>query len=66
MEAVRLAQGEPHQASTADQPGSGAVIKSIEIENLRGIRQGKLEDLTPLVVLKGPNGCGKSREPDAC
>jgi predicted ATPase len=36
------------------------VISSIEISRFRGIREGKLEDLTPLVVLVGPNGCGKS------
>jgi ABC-type cobalamin/Fe3+-siderophores transport system ATPase subunit len=37
-----------------------AVIESIEIKNLRGIREGKLEGLTPLTILVGPNGCGKS------
>jgi hypothetical protein len=36
------------------------MIKSIEIKGFRGIKEGKLEDLTPLVVLVGPNGCGKS------
>jgi predicted ATPase len=36
------------------------VIRSIEINRLRGIREGKLADLTPLVVLVGPNGSGKS------
>jgi energy-coupling factor transporter ATP-binding protein EcfA2 len=36
------------------------VIRSIEISRLRGIREGKLADLTPLVVLVGPNGSGKS------
>jgi hypothetical protein len=36
------------------------VIESIEIKNLRGIREGKLEGLTPLTILVGPNGCGKS------
>jgi len=36
------------------------VIRTIEIKGLRGIREGKLSDLTPLVVLVGPNGCGKS------
>lgn len=36
------------------------MIRSIEIKGLRGIREGRLDDLTPLVVLVGPNGCGKS------
>src|SRR5947207_81155 len=36
------------------------MVRSIEINGLRGIREGKLEDLTKLVVLVGPNGCGKS------
>lgn len=36
------------------------MISSVEITRLRGIREGKLENLTPLVVLVGPNGCGKS------
>jgi predicted ATPase len=36
------------------------VIRTIEIKGLRGIRQGKLMDLSPLVVLVGPNGSGKS------
>lgn len=42
-----------------------AVINSLEIENLRGIREGKLDELTPLVVLVGPNGSGKSTVLDA-
>jgi energy-coupling factor transporter ATP-binding protein EcfA2 len=41
------------------------VISSIEINGLRGIRKGKLSDLTPLVVLVGPNGAGKSTVLDA-
>lgn len=41
------------------------MISSVEITRLRGIRQGKLEDLTPLVVLVGPNACGKSTVLDA-
>jgi len=41
------------------------MITSIRIENLRGIRDGTLEALTPLVVLVGPNGAGKSTILDA-
>ena len=41
------------------------MISSIEITRFRGIREGKLEDLTPLVVLTGPNGSGKSSVLDA-
>jgi predicted ATPase len=41
------------------------VISSIEITHFRGIREGKLDDLPPLVVLVGPNGCGKSTVLDA-
>jgi predicted ATPase len=41
------------------------MINSVEIERLRGIRNGKLENLTPLTVLVGPNGCGKSTILDA-
>jgi energy-coupling factor transporter ATP-binding protein EcfA2 len=32
----------------------------VEVKGLRGIREGKLTDLSPLVVLVGPNGSGKS------
>jgi predicted ATPase len=42
-----------------------AVIRSIAIENLRGIRSGRLEGLAPLVVLVGVNGSGKSTLLDA-
>jgi predicted ATPase len=42
-----------------------AVISSLEIQNLRGIHEGKLDELTPLVVLVGPNGSGKSTVLDA-
>ena len=41
------------------------MISSVEITRFRGIREGKLEDLTPLVVLVGPNGSGKSSVLDA-
>jgi energy-coupling factor transporter ATP-binding protein EcfA2 len=41
------------------------VIRSVEINGLRGIREGKLEDFTPVVVLVGPNGSGKSTVLDA-
>jgi len=41
------------------------VIRSIEIRNQRGIREGKLEDLSSLVVLVGPNSSGKSTVLDA-
>lgn len=30
------------------------------MQGLRGIREGRLDDLPPLAVLMGPNGCGKS------
>jgi hypothetical protein len=41
------------------------VITGIEIERLRGIREGKLDDLTALTVLVGPSGSGKSTVLDA-
>ena len=41
------------------------MINSLEIQNLRGIREGRLDGLTPLVVLVGPNGSGKSTVLDA-
>jgi hypothetical protein len=41
------------------------MIRSIEITNFRGIQSGKLENLTPLTILVGPNGCGKSTILDA-
>ena len=36
------------------------MITSIEIKGLRGIQEGKLADFTPLVILVGTNGSGKS------
>lgn len=36
------------------------MIQSIKIERLRGIREGELNDLTPLTILVGGNGSGKS------
>lgn len=36
------------------------MIRSIEIKGLRGIREGKLDDLAPLTIIVGPNGAGKS------
>lgn len=41
------------------------MIKSVTIKNLRGIREGELSELTPLVVLVGPNSSGKSTILDA-
>lgn len=41
------------------------MIRSLEIKNLRGIKQGRLADLSPLVILVGPNGSGKSTILDA-
>jgi hypothetical protein len=41
------------------------VIESVEIKNLRGIREGRLNQLTPLTVLVGPNSSGKSTVLDA-
>jgi hypothetical protein len=41
------------------------VIRSLHIQNLRGIREGRIEELSPLVVLVGPNSAGKSTVLDA-
>jgi energy-coupling factor transporter ATP-binding protein EcfA2 len=40
--------------------GAVIVIRAAEFKGLRGIREGKLTDLSPLVILVGPNGSGKS------
>jgi AAA domain, putative AbiEii toxin, Type IV TA system/AAA ATPase domain len=42
------------------------VITSVEVKNLRGIREGKLDDLSRLTVLVGRNGSGKSSLLEAC
>ncbi len=41
------------------------MLKSIEINNLRGIETGRLDDLAALTILVGANGCGKSTVLDA-
>jgi len=41
------------------------MITAIEIERLRGIREGKLSGLAPLTLLVGPSGSGKSTVLDA-
>jgi predicted ATPase len=41
------------------------MLKSLEIERLRGIRQGRIDDFAPLSVLVGQNGSGKSTVLDA-
>jgi hypothetical protein len=41
------------------------VIRAISVKNMRGIREGKLEGFTDLVVLVGPNNSGKSTVLDA-
>jgi len=41
------------------------VIRSVEITGFRGIRQGQLDKLTPIVILVGGNGSGKSSVLDA-
>src|SRR5437773_9919680 len=51
--------------SVSERARTVSVIQSVEINGLRGIREGKLTDLTPLVVLVGPNGSGKSTILDA-
>ena len=58
-------RGGPGSLPSLSRQGTALVITSLEITRLRGIREGKLEDLTPLVVLVGPNACGKSTVLDA-
>lgn len=41
------------------------MIESVTIHGLRGIREGSLEGLSPLTVITGVNGCGKSTVLDA-
>lgn len=41
------------------------MIHEVSIAGLRGVEQGRLTDLSPLVALVGPNGCGKSTVLDA-
>lgn len=43
----------------------GVVISSVAINNLRGIREGVVKELTGLTVLVGSNGSGKSTVLDA-
>lgn len=42
-----------------------ALISSIRLENVRGVREGELRELRELTVLTGHNGCGKSTVLDA-
>jgi len=53
-----------HPLSTLTEAGSHK-IQSIHIKGLRGIQDGELGELTPLVVLVGANGSGKSTVLDA-
>ena len=40
-------------------------IKELEIQNFRGVKHARFENLGSTVVLAGPNGCGKSSVLDA-
>ena len=65
--AAPAAETDAAEDAVGDEPPAGplARIQSVEIENLRGIRTGKLEGLAPLTILTGPNGSGKSTVLDA-
>lgn len=41
------------------------MITSIELQAFRGVREGRLDGLSPLTILTGPNGGGKSTVLDA-
>src|SRR5579862_2418909 len=59
-----MAMVQPMQGCSSRQE-TVTMIRSIEIKGLRGIQEGKHDDLTPLVVLVGTNGSGKSTILDA-
>ena len=44
---------------------SSSMITSIGVTGLRGVRTAKIDRLTPISVLVGKNGCGKSTMLDA-
>lgn len=64
VDGVRDARNETFRSGTVP-PTLANVIESVEIKNLRGIREGALTALTPLTVLVGPNSSGKSTILDA-
>ena len=41
-------------------------LESVQIQNLRGIRELKVKFAYPVTVIAGPNGCGKSTVLFAC